>query len=330
MRVLLSLVALGIVALVVGWFQLNDWSKTEIDLAEPVLLVVEPGEALQPISLRLEEEGVVDRGWLFEILARFKGLTTSIKVGEYRFVGATSPLDVLRDIVSGNVSHYFLQLPEGETFATILQILSNTPKLEFDLSGVDVRNVTDLLDLPGDVVSGEGLFFPDTYRYEYRETASSILHRASEEMQWVLDLEWDTRTPMAGLDTRYELLILASIVEKESGLKVDRHRISGVLQRRLEKSMFLQVDPTVIYGLGDAFDGDLKRIHLEQVNPYNTYRVKGLPPTPICIPSLEALHAAANPSGGDDLYFVARGDGTSQFSRTLEEHNVAVRKFQLE
>lgn len=330
MRVLLSLLAVGIVALVIAWFQLERWSKTESDLDEPVVFVVESGEALRTIARGLEVAGVIENSRLFEILVRFKGLTTSIKAGEYRFAGAASPLSVLRDMVAGNVSHYYLQIPEGTTFANMLTVLADASKLKMDLDDVRASDVVDVLDLEIDAPSGEGLFFPDTYRYEYREAASSILRRAFDQMQRVLQEEWHSRSPIVELDSPYEMLILSSIIEKESGLKEDRHRISGVLHRRLAISMYLQVDPTVIYGLGESFDGNLRRIHLQQLSPYNTYRVKGLPPTPICMPGLGSLHAAANPSDGEDLYFVARGDGTSQFSRTLDEHNAAVRKYQLE
>ena len=330
MRVLLGVFAVVAVVLVFGWFQLDRWSRSEIVLSETVFVVIETGDTLNPISRRLEESGVVTNARLLEILTRAKGLTTLLKKGEYRFEDAVSPLHVLRMVVAGNVSHYFLQIPEGSNFSSVVNILANTPKMLFDLDDVSVDNVIDELGLPIQAKSGEGMFFPDTYRYEYQEGASSILLRAFEVMQQELDNQWSYRGEDVMLGSKYDLLTVASIIERESGDTEDRYRISGVLHRRLAKAMYLQVDPTVIYGLGGEFDGDLTLEHLERPSPYNTYKTKGLPPTPICMPSREALHAAANPTRGDDLYFVARGDGTSQFSRTLEEHNAAVRKYQLE
>jgi UPF0755 protein len=224
--------------------------------------------------------------------------------------------------------HYRLTLPEGITLARALDILWQHEQVTRTLSDASDPRLR-MLVAPYD--SPEGLFFPDSYDFPRGTTDLDILQRAFERMQLVLEREWLNRSAGLPLETPYEALVLASIVERETGVPRERGTIAGVFVRRLQKRMRLQTDPTVIYGLGPDFDGNLRRSHLrDEDNAYNTYRRHGLPPTPIALPGLAALQAALHPEPGDALYFVARGDGSHHFSATLREHNEAVKRYQLQ
>lgn len=295
---------------------------------------IKPGDSFTDIATNLHALGIIQNVGYFELLARVSGLTGSIQAGEYSFAGMYTPISVLHDLVQGNVVTRMLTLPEGGSLKDFLQVLATAPKIDFDVSNLKVGTALSELgiertweQIPSN--HGEGWFFPDTYQYATSTPASEILRTANSKMIEELREAWRHRDQTTPLSTPYELLILASIVEKESGVVEDQKQISGVFSRRLGKGMRLQADPTVIYGLGDTFAGNLTRAHLNKDHPYNTYRHYGLPPTPIAAPSRIALRAAANPAAGDTLYFVARGDGTSEFSTSLEEHNRAVRKYQL-
>jgi UPF0755 protein len=229
--------------------------------------------------------------------------------------------------VNGDVIRYTLTIPEGWTFDQMLAAIRTQGKLRQTLTATDDEGVMRQLGYPGQ--HPEGRFFPDTYEFVAGTTDTSLLQRAYEEMQRHLEEEWRDRAPGLPLDTPYQALILASIVEKETGNPAERARIAGVFVRRLQKNIRLQTDPTVIYGLGAAFDGNLRRRDLTTDSPYNTYMRAGLPPTPIALPGLAALHAALHPAAGDELYFVSRGDGSHHFSASLDEHVAAVRNYQL-
>ncbi|MCY4427480.1 MAG: endolytic transglycosylase MltG, partial [Halieaceae bacterium] len=221
---------------------------------------------------------------------------------------------------------YEVTLPEGISLHQALQLLSSQPQLQTILEGVgDPR----LLALVAPRNSAEGLFFPDTYRFNRGDTDLGILRRAQFKMERELEREWSLRQEQLPLSSPYEALILASIIEKETGLAAERERIAGVFVRRLQRRMRLQADPTVIYGLGESFTGNLRRSHIEDAsNPYNTYRHFGLPPTPIALAGGAALRAALHPAAGNELYFVARGDGSHEFSAIMEQHERAVRRYQ--
>ena len=255
------------------------------------------------------------------------GLTGSMRAGEYRFESNQSPDRVLDRIASGDVLVRSIQIVEGETFSVTRKKLLNSPGLMFDLGCATVINVLNSLELAD--AHGEGQFFPDTYHYIRGDRASEILVRAWERMRFQLNRAWENRAVDLPLASPYEVLILASIIEKESSIEDDRRKIGGVFNRRLKQGMRLQTDPAVIYGLGQAFDGNLTRADLKKDGPYNTYTRHGLPPTPIGSAGRTALHAATHPSSGTDLYFVARGDGSSEFSDTLDAHLKAVRRYQL-
>ena len=319
---LLILAASG--AAIYGYRYANVVSHT---LTEPVDILIQHGDTLETVANELEETGVIKRAWPFAWLARYLEKGEKIKAGEYRFEGEVSLTGVLDKLVEGSVITYAVQLREGARLEEYLVLLRDTEKLVNDLDGVTPTNVVDQLQLRTRATHGEGLFYPDTYQYRRGEAASSVLERAFDLMNQELSLAWFSASDDIQVATKYELLIVASLVERESHIQADRVRVSGVIHRRLALDMYLQIDPTVIYALGEDFRGRLRRRDLRMDSPYNTYRVKGLPPNPICAASREAIRAAANPAPGKELYFVSRGDGTSQFSETLSEHNQAVARY---
>jgi UPF0755 protein len=258
---------------------------------------------------------------------RWTGLDEQIKRGEYRLPGGTTAAGLLELLSEGNVIQYQVTLPEGITLKQAVVLLAKQEQLQHVLQGADDARIEALA---GPDQSPEGLFFPDSYRYERGATDWQIMQRARRRMQEVLAQEWQKKDPALPYETPYDALIMASIVERETGIPSERRQIAGVFVRRLLRKMRLQTDPSVIYGLGDHFDGNLRRKHLQdESNPYNTYRHRGLPPSPISLPGRAAIHAALHPDVGDALYFVARGDGSHDFSASLKEHQTAVRQYQL-
>lgn len=327
-NILAVVVCIGLALVAVGYF--NAWKTNEIAPDDDILFVVEPGESFQHIAANLESTGLINRRHMFHILGLLEGELSSIQAGEYSFAQAASPVSVLEKLTSGDVVKRHIRLPEGGTFRQFKKVLQAEEKLAFDIESATVKNVMDYLGITGEYKSyGEGWFFPDTYVFQMGEKASEVLKMAHRRMVEAVDEEWKERTSEDVLSNPYDLLILASLIEKETSLKEEKALVSGVFSRRLAQEMKLQADPTVIYGLGEAFDGDLKREHLRSPNEYNTYVNMGLPPTPISSPSLDSLHAAAHPDDGDALFFVGRGDGTTHFSATLKEHNEAVERYQL-
>jgi UPF0755 protein len=260
-------------------------------------------------------------------MAHFSGDATRIKAGEYEVPAGTTPPALLDLLISGKVIQRAVTLVEGWTFRQVLAALSEDTRLVKELGKAAPGDVMERLGRSGQ--HPEGRFFPDTYNFTKGTTDLDILRRAYERMEQVLAQEWEQRREDLPLATPEEAVILASIVEKETGLASERPAIAGVFIRRLELGMKLQTDPTVIYGLGDAFDGNLTRAHLRGDTPYNTYVHPGLPPTPIALPGRQAIHAVLHPEDGDSLYFVAKGDGSHHFSTNLAEHNRAVRQYQL-
>ena len=305
---------------------LGSWGQRGYLSNDPGLLVISSGDTLHKVAAECERIGLIDSAFFFRWRAQQLGYENVIKAGKYEFQDLVTPDDILDVIVSGRVVYYRVMLREGDTFAQMLKKLSNT-QLVYDLETIDVTNVMRFLGA-GDR-HGEGWFFPDTYRYEIGDKASSLLLRSYQAMLQNLNAVWQIRNSLFSLETPYEALILSSMIERESGMTADRRKISGVFKRRLEIGMRLQSDPTVIYGLGDRYEGNLSRNHLRQDSPYNTYTRSGLPPTPISNPSWDSLVASVQPQEGKELYFVSRGDGTSEFSSTLKEHNEAVKRYQL-
>ncbi|HHJ14395.1 MAG TPA: endolytic transglycosylase MltG [Gammaproteobacteria bacterium] len=292
----------------------------------PVMLQVRPGSSLRKVASELEARGLLARPRYLLLLARWKGVDGKIRAGEYALAPGTTPEQLLRQLTQGKVVQYALTLIEGETFRDMMRRILDAPALEHRLKDTTPEAVMEALGYPG--LHPEGRFMPDTYHYPRGTTDIGLLRRAWREMEQFLDHAWAGRDPGLPLKTPYEALILASIVEKETGLASERPLIAGVFMRRLEQGMRLQTDPTVIYGMGDAFDGDIRFRDLRTDTPYNTYTRAGLPPTPIAMPGRAAILAVLHPAPGDALYFVARGDGSHEFSATLKAHNRAVDRYQ--
>ncbi len=293
------------------------------------LFTVNTGESMSAVANRLAEQGVIENAATLSWVARYKGLASQIQAGEYTLEPGITASRLLDQLVRGEVTRYSLTLVEGWNFLQVLAAISRTPELEHTLKGLTAAEIMDRIGYPG--IHPEGRFFPDSYHFSRGMSDADILRRAYRTMEQVLQAEWEQRAENLPYETAEEALIMASIIEKETGLPEERQTVAGVFVRRLQRGMLLQTDPTIIYGLGEDFDGDLRRNHLkDRSNRYNTYRHKGLPPTPIAMPGRDSIHAALHPAPGKALYFVARGDGSHHFSATLKEHNRAVRKYQLQ
>ncbi len=324
--VLFALIAaLAIAALIAGrWFVALPHAPLEGPFEA---IEVGPGDTAFSVGSRLAARGQLAMPlWAWRAHVRLRP-SSVIQAGEYAIVSGMSAADLLDAMQRGNVIMRSVRLLEGSTFAEVRATLATAPRLQQKIAGLSDQEVMARLGRAG--LHPEGRFFPDTYRYSARDADLDVLRAAAERMDRELARLWRDRDPNVPYANAEEGLILASLIEKETGRDDERRRIAGVFARRLALGMRLQTDPAIIYGLGDAFDGDLTRADLRSDQPYNTYIRKGLPPTPICMPSLASLAAAFSPEPGSALYFVARGDGSSEFSDTLAEHNEAVRRFQL-
>ena len=288
---------------------------------------VAPGVGLIAVANDLHRRGILGRPRYLVWYARWEGKADRVQTGVYGLSPGMTPVQLLDKLVAGDVIQYALTIPEGWTFRQLRAAVDADPKLLHQLGTVPDDEVMERIGHPG--LHPEGRFFPDTYYFTAGTTDADFLRRAFTAMDKRLAEEWQDRAPGLPYRAPYEALIMASIIERETAVPAERGQIAGVFVRRLQRGMRLQTDPTVIYGLGDAFDGNLRRRDLLADTPYNTYRHAGLPPTPIALPGAGAIHAALHPAPGDSLYFVARGDGTHHFSTTIAEHNEAVRKYQL-
>lgn len=322
----IAIIVLGVAFLVAVSYRLERWAERPLPIENEVAVVVRPGMTFTAVAGMLDEAGVVEP-WFFSLLAMQRGQQKAVQSGEYRLPPGETPNGLLRRLTTGDVIVHRLRIAEGATVNAVLRQLRGDQRLRFNLGNATAENLLERLQLPPR--HAEGLLFPDTYQFRRGQEASALLRRAYVRMEDKLAEAWAGRDPGLAYEDAYHALILASIVEKETAHGADRPRVAGVFVRRLRNRMRLQSDVTVIYGLGDAFDGDLKRVHLQTDGTYNTYRRHGLPPTPIAMPSLASIEATMHPAEGDALYFVSRGDGTSEFSRTLAEHNAAVRRFQM-
>lgn len=331
----------GLVVLVVagGFFYviwgMAEWADRANVLVAPVTFDVVPGSTFGQISRELEYRFVVDSAEKLVWLARWNNATELVHVGEYQFEPGETPKEVLRRLISGLTIVHKLRILEGWRLQDALELLRTAPALTRVLEGIAIKDLLGkvirsdgVTDLFNTAEHSEGLFFPDTYYYRKGSTDLDILRRSYQKLQSVMESEWRERQPRLPYGDAYEALIMASIIEKETGLRAERKKIGGVFVRRLRRSMLLQTDPTVIYGLGANFAGNLTRQHLEQDGPYNTYKRRGLPPSPIALAGRASIHAALHPESGTAMYFVGRGDGTSHFSDTLEDHLIAVRRYQ--
>lgn len=303
------------------------WHGAPLPVIDRAVVVLEPGEPFARFAGRLHERGVVEHPRLLTWYARLTGDARRVRAGEYEITGTDSPASLLARLVAGDVVTYRVKIVEGWTIMQALSMIAAHPALEHTLGHVTVHTLLDELGLPAG--HAEGLFYPDTYQFVRGDSDADILRRAYVRMQAVLAEAWQERDSGLPYDSPYEVLIAASLIEKETGREADRPVISQVFSLRLQLGMRLQTDPSVIYGLGEQFDGNLRRADLRRANEYNTYLNRGLPPTPIALPGRNSIQAAVHPADGEFLYFVSRGDGSSQFSVSLEEHEEAVRRYQL-
>jgi UPF0755 protein len=288
---------------------------------------VDQGRSLRSVSEQFARAGLISDHWSFLAFARVMRAAGEIKAGSYQVGEQIAPYRLLEKIVRGEFAQAELEFIEGWTFAQLRNALDAHPALRHDSTALSNAQILERLGI--DKKSPEGLFFPDTYYFAVASSDLALLKQAYSRMQAKLQALWEHRAPGLLLNNAYEALIFASIVEKETGRNDERELVAAVFMNRLKRGMRLQTDPTVIYGLGPSFDGNLRRRDLQTDNSYNTYTRFGLPPTPIAMPGEASIRAALNPAQSPVLYFVARGDGTHQFSSNLVEHNRAVNKFQL-
>ena len=303
------------------------WLDHPLDLASPAVdLSIEPGTSARGVAQAVAQSGVRVEPDLLYAWFRLSGQDRQIKAGSYEIEAGATPRSLLRKLVRGEESLRTVTLVEGWNFRQVRQALAGAPQLAPDSASLSEAALMQQLGRAG--VAAEGRFFPDTYSYAKGSSDLKVLARALRAMDRHLAEAWAQRTPDSPLQQPEQALVLASIVEKETGSPQDRALIAGVFTNRLRVGMPLQTDPTVIYGLGESFDGNLRKKDLQTDTPWNTYTRNGLPPTPIAMPGRAALLAAVAPARTDALYFVARGDGSSEFSRTLDAHNRAVDKYQ--
>ncbi|MCO6413277.1 MAG: endolytic transglycosylase MltG [Thiogranum sp.] len=289
-------------------------------------LLVKPGSSLRSIAAELQQRQMLEHPTYLVVLGRYLRLDSRIQAGEYRLRAGITPGQLLQQLTDGKVVQHSITLVEGETFREMMKRISEDSVLERELVSTDAAEVMDALGYPG--LHPEGRFLPETYHFPRGTSDVAFLRRAYLDMENFLHQAWLERDEGLPLDSPYEALILASIVEKETGVPEERALIASVFVQRLRKGMKLQTDPTVIYGIGDSYDGDIRYRDLRTDTPYNTYTRFGLPPTPIAMPGKEAILAVLHPAPAGALYFVSRGDGTHHFSQTLAEHNRAVDRYQ--
>ncbi len=321
------LVLLGSFTLGWAWMNYQIFRDAPLTLTQPEqYFVIEPGASVGKIAISLEQQGLITSSRLFRWMVRLSGKAQHIQAGEYRLSEGLTPAQLLQNMVEGKVRQYAITLIEGHTFREMMAQIKADPYIKHTLNGLSDSEIMAQLGHPDE--HPEGRFLPETYHFPRGLSDVEFLRRAYTSLSEVLEREWQQRDVGLPLKTPYEALTLASIVEKETGLESERPQIAGVFIRRLEKRMRLQTDPTVIYGLGPDFDGNLRRKDLKLDGPYNSYTRRGLPPTPIAMPGADAIRAVMHPDDGDTLYFVAKGDGSHHFSATIEEHNRAVTKYQ--
>ncbi|MDF2180495.1 endolytic transglycosylase MltG [Neptuniibacter sp. CAU 1671] len=309
------------------WQDYQDYMAHPLSIKETTDIDVSKGINFNQLLNELESKSIIKKPIYFKIHARLMGKARQIKAGYYRLEPDMNPMDLLELITSGRSISYSFTILEGSTFKQLMETVRANPQLKDDVSDLSTDALLKTLQI--EAAHPEGQFLAETYHFEKNGSALALLNRAHTLLQETLDQAWETRQPDLPYGSAYEALIMASIIEKETARADERPIIAGVFVRRLNKKMRLQTDPTVIYGMGDAYTGNIRRSDLRKPTPYNTYVIPGLPPTPIAMVGREAIQAALNPADGKALFFVAKGDGSHQFSETLKQHNEAVRQFQL-
>jgi len=341
-----------------AWRDFESALHTPAVVGKPVIIEIDKGDSFKQITDKLRAQNVGFKPFWFKAIAVREKAVKKLKTGEYELAPGLTLPEILGLFVQGKTRQYAITFPEGWNFKEILQEVENNPNLDHTLHNIDFEALMSQLGVdikhsaiapgfaldnssircssspvpgvvpPAFMQSPEGLFFPDTYFFEKHTSDIALLKRAYDKMQLVLKEEWRQKAEALPFKTPYEALILASIVEKETGVVTERPLIAGVFIRRLQTGMLLQTDPTVIYGMGENYRGNISYKDLKTATAYNTYVIKGLPPTPIAMPGRDAINAALHPDNSNTLYFVARGDGTHEFSATLKDHNLAVDSFQ--
>ncbi|MEO5624306.1 MAG: endolytic transglycosylase MltG [Dokdonella sp.] len=332
LRALVVLLLLAIVVAGAAWLDYRRFTDTPLPIAQADMTIdVMRGASYRKVVEQLRQTGVVSNGMRTELewrtLGRELDVAGRLHAGEYALPQGLTPRELVRKLISGDVVQHRFTIIEGWTFRQLRVALAKESGLAQTLPGMADEDIAKLAGI--DDGKAEGWFLPETYAWIKGESDFEVLKRAHAAMQKTLDKAWSARAADVSLTTSYQALILASIVEKETAQPSERGLIAGVFLRRLAFGMRLQTDPTVIYGIGDRYDGNIRRSDLETDTPYNTYTRDGLPPTPIALPGAAAIEATLHPTPGDALYFVARGDGSHEFSPTLEAHNRAVQKYQL-
>ena len=308
-----------------AWFWVQNVYIAPGPLAAPVRTQVDPGTSVRGVLTQLARQGALTNVRAVEWYLRLHGRRPNVHFGEYEIPAHASPAEILDMFEQGRVVLEQVTVVEGSTFAEFRRELDQHPAVAHTLKGKSAAEVMTALGHPGEFP--EGRFFPDTYRFAAKTKDIEILTLAYNAMKKVLDAEWAQHAPDLPFDDEYHALILASIVEKETGVPEERARVAGVFVTRLRKGMRLQTDPTVIYGMGDSYDGNIRTRDLTTDTPYNSYTRAGLPPTPIALPGRDSIAAAVHPVDTGELYFVATGNGGHHFSKTLEEHNEAVKAY---
>ena len=316
-----------------GYQKLTEFVHTPVNVTQDQLLTIERGTTGSKLAALLEQEKILDNADLLPWLLKLQPQLNKVKAGTYSLTGVKTLQDLLNMINSGKEAQFSVKFIEGKTFKEWRKNLENAPHLKQTLQGKSDREIMALLDIPAvtkavyEWNNMDGWLYPDTYNYTPNSTDLELLKRSTTRLQKALDKAWSERDENLPLADPYQMLILASIVEKETGVAAERPQVASVFINRLRANMKLQTDPTVIYGMGESYTGNIRKKDLETITPYNTYMIEGLPPTPIAMVSESALQAVAHPAKTDFYYFVADGSGGHKFTRNLNEHNKAVQAY---
>ena len=316
-----------------GYQKLTSFVHTPVNVTQDQLLTIERGTTGSKLAALLEQENILEHADLLPWLLKLQPQLNKVKAGTYSLTGVKTLQDLLDMINSGKEAQFSVKFIEGKTFKEWRKNLENAPHLKQTLQGKTDKEIMALLDIPAvakavyEWNNMEGWLYPDTYNYTPNSTDLELLKRSATRLQKVLDKAWNERDENLPLADPYQMLILASIVEKETGIAAERPQVASVFINRLKANMKLQTDPTVIYGMGESYTGNIRKKDLETITPYNTYMIEGLPPTPIAMVSESALQAVAHPAKTDFYYFVADGSGGHKFTRNLNEHNKAVQEY---
>ena len=316
-----------------GYQKLTEFVHTPVNVTQDQLLTIERGTTGSKLAALLEQEKILDNADLLPWLLKLQPQLNKVKAGTYSLTGVKTLQDLLDMINSGKEAQFSVKFIEGKTFKEWRKNLENAPHLKQTLQGKTDKEIMALLDIPAvakavyEWNNMDGWLYPDTYNYTPNSTDLELLKRSATRLQKALDKAWSERDENLPLADPYQMLILASIVEKETGIAAERPQVASVFINRLKANMKLQTDPTVIYGMGESYTGNIRKKDLETITPYNTYMIEGLPPTPIAMVSESALQAVAHPAKTDFYYFVADGSGGHKFTRNLNEHNKAVQEY---